>query len=169
MLLSGLETEGRPALVGLAVAQDRVEDVDASSGQGDHGLAVPFAFASLAVVVDPRGGIVLDRAEGRLVEDPFEGLVAAGRAPGVADLAGLPQDRGQPAGGSEGIAAGKAVDAADGREELRGEGGPHSRQAEDEGPVRMGGHQLVDLVFQGLQLKWRGRGISHPSHGRQPA
>lgn len=77
MLLSSRKMERRSGLVGLSVAEDRVEHVDLASGQGDEGLVAAFAFGSLAVVEGPRGGVALDGAERGLVEDAFEGLVAA--------------------------------------------------------------------------------------------
>src|SRR5271155_3141669 len=44
-------------LIGLVVAQHRPQDVEASSGQGQDGLGVGFAFGSFAVVVGARRGV----------------------------------------------------------------------------------------------------------------
>lgn len=50
MLMSSDEAELTAAFVGLAIAEHGVDDVDATSGEGDQSLVVPFALASLAVV-----------------------------------------------------------------------------------------------------------------------
>src|SRR5947209_18327157 len=83
-----------------AVAQHGVQDVDASAGEGEDGLVVAFAFGSFAVVEGAAGGVV-KRAERGLVEDPFEGLVAAAGALEVADLARLLEDGRQAGCGGE--------------------------------------------------------------------
>jgi alanine-synthesizing transaminase len=61
--------------------------------QRDVAHQLPFALVPLAVVVGPGGGNALDRAERRLIEDPFESLVAAGGTARVTDLPGLGQHR----------------------------------------------------------------------------
>ncbi|TVZ75509.1 hypothetical protein [Streptomyces sp. BK340] len=44
MLLSSLETPGRPRLLGLSVAQERVENVDLVTDRTDGDLRVPLAL-----------------------------------------------------------------------------------------------------------------------------
>jgi hypothetical protein len=74
---------GRSRFVGLAGAQDGVQDVDAASCERDDGLVVGFSFGALAGVEGLAGGVA-ERAEGRLEEDAFERLVAARRRCGPA-------------------------------------------------------------------------------------
>jgi WD40-like Beta Propeller Repeat len=61
--------------VWLSGSEHGVQDVDAPAGEGDDGLVVAFAFGALAGVEGAAGGVV-ERAEGRLVEDALEGLVS---------------------------------------------------------------------------------------------
>ena len=134
-------------LEGLAGVHDRPEHVDAAAGQGDDGLMVAFAFAAFAGVEGTaswRG----KRAEGRLVEDPLEVLVAASGPAVVAGLAGLAQHRGQPGGGGELVGGGKAAKVACLSDELGGQGGPHAGQAADEGRVRVAVEQLAEVGVQ---------------------
>ena len=63
------------AFVECAVADHGVEDVAASSGEGDEGLVVAFALADLAVVVGPGDGVAQSRESGQK-ESSFEYLVA---------------------------------------------------------------------------------------------
>src|ERR671939_647782 len=83
-----------------AVAEHGVQNVDSASCQGEDGLVVSFAFGSFAVVEGAAGGVV-KRAECGLVEDAFEGLVAASGALEVVDLSGLSEDGCQAGGGGE--------------------------------------------------------------------
>src|SRR6266550_4149794 len=86
---------GWSGLVGLPVAEDGVEDVDAPSGERDQRLVMSFSFGSFTVVEGSTGRIVRQCAEGGLVEDAFEGAVTGEWSLQVADLAGLDE------GGSE--------------------------------------------------------------------
>ena len=54
---------GRLFLVGAVVAEHGPEHVDASSGEGQDSLGVPFATGSFAVVVGVRGWAVLDAVQ----------------------------------------------------------------------------------------------------------
>jgi hypothetical protein len=94
-------------LEGSSVVEHGPEDVDAPAGEGEDGLVVAFALASLAVVEGAAVGVA-ERAEGGLIEDAFEPLVAAGGAPEEADLSGLVQDWGDAGGAREG--AGEVCD-----------------------------------------------------------
>jgi len=67
---SGLE--GRPGV------DDGPEHVHAAACEGDDGLVVAFSLAPLAGVEGAAVG-VSERAEGGLVEDALEALVAAAR------------------------------------------------------------------------------------------
>jgi hypothetical protein len=78
-------------LIGPEHAQD---DVAAAAGEADERGVVAFAFGSFAVV-EGAAGRVSERTERGLVEDAFEGLVAAAGSLEVADLAGLFEDRRQ--------------------------------------------------------------------------
>src|SRR5215218_7141634 len=66
----------RWGLEGGPVAQHRPQDVDPPSRQRDQGLGVLLALTSLAVVEGPRVRRGAQAGKGRLVEDPFEDLVA---------------------------------------------------------------------------------------------
>jgi hypothetical protein len=50
-------------IVGLPVAQHGVEDVDASSGEGDDGLLVGLALATFAGVEGLAGGVRVQKAD----------------------------------------------------------------------------------------------------------
>src|SRR3546814_7520137 len=101
---------GGLAPVGVAVAEDGVEHVDASAGEGEDGLVMGLAFGALAPVVRLRGGVAGDRDERGLVEHAFERAIAGAGALQVADLAGLFQDGGQACRGGEVVAVGVAGD-----------------------------------------------------------
>ena len=111
-------------VVGLSCADDGVQDVDASSGQGDDGLVVGFPLVSLAGVVGlARRVEAAERTECRPVEDPFESAF--------------------PGRGSSSPLANRAR-ATGGGEQFGGEHCSHSRQAGDEGRVRKGVEQRMD-------------------------
>lgn len=124
MLKSSHETNSWPSIVGVAVVQDGVEDVDLAAGQSGQGLVMSFAFRAFTVVEGSRGRIALHGTGRGLVEDPLEDLVTAGRAARVADLFGLGEHRGQAGYGCQGVAAGEAADVADRGEELGCESAP---------------------------------------------
>ena len=106
-----------------------------------------FSLAALAVV-EGAAVRVGERAEGGLVEDPLEGLVAAERAPEEADLAGLAQHRRDAGGRGEGVGGAEAREGACLGDELGGEHGPHAGQAADEGGVRVAGEQRLELAVE---------------------
>jgi hypothetical protein len=87
---------GVSQLVASAVAEHRVEHVDAAAGEGDDGLVVDLAFGAFAGVEGFAGGM-LQRAERGLDEDALERLVAAGGALEVAHLARLLSTGARPA------------------------------------------------------------------------
>ena len=97
----------------LSVIEDCPHDGDASSREGDEGLDVTVAFASLAIV-EGFGGRVSggDGAEGGLVEDTLEGFVAAIGAPERPGLSGLAQDGRKAGSGGHGVGGTKAGDVA---------------------------------------------------------
>jgi hypothetical protein len=72
-----------------------------------------------------------------LEEDALERFVAAGGAFEVADLARLLEHGRKAGGGGELVGGGEALDASCLGDELGREGGPHPRQAADEGRVRV--------------------------------
>src|SRR6266511_270278 len=82
-------------LEGLPVMEHGPEDVDPSASEGDEGLVVAFSFSPFAIVEGAAVGGV-QRAEGGLVEDALQGLIAAGRSLEKADFTGLPQHRSKP-------------------------------------------------------------------------
>ena len=94
--------------VRLAPLQHRPEDIDAAPGEGDQSLVVAFSLAPLALV---EGAAVraMQRAEGRLVEDSLQRLVAAGRPTQEADLARLAEHRGEAGSGGQGVGGGEAA------------------------------------------------------------
>jgi hypothetical protein len=63
----------------LSGTKDSPEYIDASAGESDDGLMVPFSLASFAVV-ESAAVVVAERAESGLVEDALEALVAAAAA-----------------------------------------------------------------------------------------
>ena len=94
-------------LEGLPGLEHGPEDVDASAREGDEGLVVAFSFSPFAIVEGAAVGGV-QRAEGGLVEDALQGLIAAGRSLEKADLAGLPQHRSEPGRRGQGIGGAEA-------------------------------------------------------------
>lgn len=146
-------------VVGLSVAQDGVQDVDSASGQGDEALVMPFAFCAFAVVEGSAGGVALQSAERGLVEDAFEGSVAAGSALLVGDFAGLLEDGCEACRAGELVTGREAVDAAGDGEELGGEGGPHAGQAAHEGRVRVPVESFGQLGVQFGQAAAGGQGF----------
>ena len=70
-------------LEGHSGVEDGPEDVHASARQGDDGGMMALSLAALAVV-EGAAVLVTERAEGGLVEDAFEALVAAGGNGGLA-------------------------------------------------------------------------------------
>ena len=79
MLLSiSGSVSGRPDLVAVSIAKHRPQHVDASAGEGDERLVMTLAFPSLAVVKGATDW-VLQGAEGRLVQDALQILIAAER------------------------------------------------------------------------------------------
>ncbi len=67
----------RAGLEGSPVAQHRPQNVDPSARQGNEGLrSVPLAFSPLALVEGSGLRRATQAGEGRVVEDPFEHLVA---------------------------------------------------------------------------------------------
>src|SRR6056297_1161662 len=102
---------------GLPVSENGPEHVHASPCEGDDGLVVAFSLGTLPVVE----GAAVSASEGGecgLVEDAFEGLVAAGCAAQEACLAGLAQHRSEACGSGQGVGAVEAVDAPDQGDEL---------------------------------------------------
>lgn len=122
--------------VGRPVADDGPKDIHAASCESDDGLVVALSLGSFAVVERAAVG-VCKRGEGCLVEDPFEGLVAAIGAPGGAGLSGLAQDGSEACGSGQRIGVAEPSDISGQRDELCREHGPHSRQALNEGPIRV--------------------------------
>ena len=55
-----------------AVAEHGPEDVESSSGEGEHRLDVGFTFGAFAVVVGPGGGAAFQGGEAGEVEDAQE-------------------------------------------------------------------------------------------------
>ncbi len=143
--------------VGLSGPQYGVQHVDASAGQGDDGLVVAFALGSFPVVEGAAGRVALQGAERGLVEDPFEGAVAAGSASLVAGFAGLDEGGCQAGRGGELVAGGESGGAARFCQEFGGQGGPHPGQATDEGRIGVAFERRLDLFVQFRQ----------PGSGRQ--
>jgi hypothetical protein len=68
------------------VAEHGPEHVDPAAGEGEDGLAVPFALGSFALVVGAGGGTALDADERGGVEDALELTVVPARAVQVQGL-----------------------------------------------------------------------------------
>src|SRR5512134_1039570 len=110
-------------LEGLPVLEHGPEDVDASAREGDEGLVVAFSFSPFAIIEGAAVGGV-QRAEGGLIEDALQGLIAAGRSLEKADLTGLPQHRSEPGRRGQGIGGAEALEVACLGDQLGGEHGP---------------------------------------------
>jgi hypothetical protein len=108
---------------GLSVLEHGPEDVDAAPRQGDNGLVVALSLASLALVEGAAVGMG-QGAEGGLVEEPLQGLVAAGRPAKEAGLAGLAQEGGDAGRGGQRVGGGEAGEVACLGDELGGEYDP---------------------------------------------
>ena len=76
VLMSLSSGEGVAGVIEGAVAEHRVEDVDAASSQGDERLVVTFALGDLAVVVGAGGGVA-EGCECGEEQRPFQRPVAA--------------------------------------------------------------------------------------------
>src|SRR5690625_511551 len=59
------------------VSEHGEQHVSSSTGEGDDGLVVAFAFGAFLVVVGPRGGVAFNRSKSRQKQDAFEDFVAA--------------------------------------------------------------------------------------------
>src|SRR5690625_2727522 len=59
------------------VSEHGEQHVSSSTGEGDDGLVVAFAFGAFLVVVGPRGGVAFNRSKSRQKQDTFEDFVAA--------------------------------------------------------------------------------------------
>lgn len=105
------------SLKGYPVAQHRPQNVDPAASQGDQSLSVSLTLSSIAIVEGPGVGRATAQAgKGRLVEDPFEDLVAAARPVVVAGaFAGAVGRRDQPS-----VVGGEPVGALEGAEVARG-------------------------------------------------
>ena len=90
---------------------------------------VMLSFAPLAVVVGSAFGMVAEGAEGALVEDAFEVLIAAPGSSQCAGVSGLPQHRGEAGGGGEGCGRAEACDVACCCDELGCQDGRPARSA----------------------------------------
>lgn len=121
---------------GCSGLEDGPEHVDAASGEGDDGLMVSLSFAPFSVV-EGAAVAVAERAEGGLLEDTLEALVAACRAFEESGLARLAEHRRHAGGQGECVGGTEAGEVACLGDEFCGEDGPHSGQAADEGRVRV--------------------------------
>src|SRR3954452_12544958 len=130
---------------GLAGGEQGPEDVDAPACEGNDGLMVSLSLAPLAGV-EGTTERVGERAEGGLVEDPLEAVVGVARPLQVPALAGLAQHWGKARGARQRGSRAKAVEVACLGEKLCGGHDPHSGQAADEGPVRVGLDELGELA-----------------------
>jgi hypothetical protein len=100
---SGLER--RPRM------EDGPEDIHTPAGQGDDGLMMAFSLAPFAIV-EGAAVIVAEGAEGGLVEDTLEALVAAAGPSQEADASQLAQDGSHAGGGSERVCGAEAREIA---------------------------------------------------------
>jgi hypothetical protein len=97
---------------------------------------VPLTLSPLAVVEDPGGGRTTQASERRLVEDPFEDLVAFSKHPAVVTypLAGIPGRRDEPRVGGELVSTRKGSEVSDSHEELGTEDQTHAGGQASEDP-----------------------------------
>jgi hypothetical protein len=123
------------------------EDGDTATRESDESLGVVFPFAALSVVEVLRQRVLDgDGAEGALVEDAFERLVASeGAAPAVA-FSGLALDGREAGGGGQRIGRSEAPDVPDTGDEPCREHRPHPRQRTDEGAIRVVGQQHLQIA-----------------------
>jgi len=148
------------------------EDGYASAGKGDERLGVMLSLPTLAIV--ERLGDRVARgagAESALEEDALERFVATeGPAPGPA-MARLAQDRSQTGRRRHRIGGPEARNVACRGDELGRKNDPHSRQAADEGRIRVAVEQLAELIVEPSEAFLDGEGLTgelarHLGHGR---
>src|SRR6266851_5645826 len=145
-------------LEGLSGSEDGPEYIDASASESDDGLMVSFSLASLAVV-EGAAVVVAERAEGGLVEDALEALVAAGGPAQKASFAGLAQDGRHATSRGQGVGGAEARKVACLGDELCGEHDPHAGQAADEGRIRVALEQRLQLAVEFDQAGAAGEGL----------
>ena len=110
-------------------------------------MVVAFTLASLAFV-EGSAVVMVKRAEGGLVEDAFEPLVAAARPSEEAGATGLSQHWRHSSGRGECVGGAEAGEIACLGDELCGQHGPHAGQAADEGRVRVALEQRLQLAIE---------------------
>ena len=113
------------------------------SCEGNDGLVVAFTLASLALV-EGSAVVMVERAEGGLVEDAFEPLVAAVGSAQEPGSARLSQHRRHSSGRGECVGGAEPGEIARLGDELCGKHGPHAGQAADEGRVRVALEQRLE-------------------------
>lgn len=162
----------RPVLEAFAVSEERPDDVDAASGQGEDGLLVVLPFSAFPGVVSPRGRTVNGRGLGREVAGAQQSsIVASGPVMVAADSAGVTRDRGYPGDAGESVGILVVVLGSAGRgEEFGGELHTKPRDAQQYFGVFMIskpglylGLDLLDLIVQAQDLS---RDLSHEHRGR---
>ena len=148
MTLSSRRSSGC-GLVDGVVAQHGPQDVEASSGQGEDGLGVGFAFEAFAVVVGARDRVVADGDLGRQVAGAKESsVVAAGSFVVAVDAAGVTGYRGQAGDAGQavhGVEGGHV--AAGGCKEFGAEGEAESGHAQDDLGVAVTAKSVLDHRF----------------------
>ena len=123
----------RRDLEGGFVAQHRPQDVHPSASQRYESLGVFLALLSLAVVEGPGAGRGAQAGESRLVENPFENLVAPAHPAVVAyPLAGVASGRDEAGVGSELVGALKGRELAHAYQEFGTEDRTHAGQARED-------------------------------------
>ena len=134
----------RSGLEGGSVTQHRPQDVHPPACQGDQGLGMPLAFGSLALVEGPGLRRAAQTGKSRLVEHPFEHLVAAAHPAVVAHpLAGISDGRDQPSISGEPVSALEGTEISHGDQKLGSEDRTNARQASEDPGLGTGEKTLL--------------------------
>src|SRR6266436_5356413 len=121
----------------------------AASCESDDGLDVAFSFAPLAVVEGSGSRVSRGAsAECGLEEHAFQRPVAAKGAAQGAGLSRLAQNGGKACGGGESIWRAETGDVACRGDELGREDDPHTRQAADEGRIRVASDESFQVLIE---------------------
>src|SRR6266404_2700133 len=121
----------------------------AASCESDDGLDVAFSFAPLAVVEGSGSRVSRGAsAECGLEEHAFQRPVAAKGAAQGAGLSRLAQNGGKACGGGESIWRAETGDVACRGDELGRADDPHTRQAADEGRIRVASDESFQVLIE---------------------
>src|SRR3712207_5242624 len=136
-----------------SVTQHRPQNIDPSSSERNQGLGMPLAFRPLAVVEGPGLRSAAQTGKSRLVEHPFEHLVAAAHPAIVTSaFARVSGRRYQPGVGSELVCTPEGPEVACCYQELSPEDRSHAWQAREDSSLGAGEKTLLKLPIESGDL-----------------